>query len=186
MIHKQKVILLIIILIFVHSFAFAQNARLAGFFITYAKEDLLVSMNVKSAFREKIKKAVLSGAPASFSFIISLHHDRNFWFDEKIAEFEITHTIKYNSLKKKFVIKRPWKENLPLVTESFEEAQKLMTEIHGLNIIPLQNLEHGKLYRVKAKAELSRLTLPFYLHYIFFFVSLWDFETDWYTLDFIY
>jgi hypothetical protein len=28
--------------------------------------------------------------------------------------------------------------------------------------------------------------LPFYLHYVLFFLSFWDFETDWYTVDFIY
>jgi len=37
-----------------------------------------------------------------------------------------------------------------------------------------------------AKAELNKLTLPFHLHYVLFFVSLWDFETDWYTIDFVY
>ncbi|NQT10914.1 MAG: DUF4390 domain-containing protein, partial [Desulfobacteraceae bacterium] len=41
-------------------------------------------------------------------------------------------------------------------------------------------------YQIRAKAELGKLTLPFYLHYILFFVSLWDVETDWYTIDFIY
>ena len=36
------------------------------------------------------------------------------------------------------------------------------------------------------KAELEKVRLPLYLHYVLFFVSLWDFETDWFTIDFIY
>ena len=61
-----------------------------------------------------------------------------------------------------------------------------MAEIDSLKIIPLSMLEKGRHYQIQAKAELSKLTLPFYLHYVLFFVSLWDFETDLYALDFIY
>jgi len=39
---------------------------------------------------------------------------------------------------------------------------------------------------LRVKAELEKVRLPLYLHYVLFFVSLWDFETDWYTVDFIY
>jgi hypothetical protein len=35
-------------------------------------------------------------------------------------------------------------------------------------------------------AQLDKIRLPFYLHYVLFFVSLWDFETDWYAVDFRY
>jgi hypothetical protein len=61
-----------------------------------------------------------------------------------------------------------------------------MVDVDGLKIVPLSRLEKGRQYQVQAKAQLSKLTLPLYLHYVFFFVSLWDFETDWYTIDFIY
>ncbi|MGA8181415.1 MAG: DUF4390 domain-containing protein, partial [Desulfobacterales bacterium] len=74
----------------------------------------------------------------------------------------------------------------PQMTQSFDEAQKLMTEIDSLKIVPLKQLEKGGHYQLRAKAELSKVTLPFYLHYVLFFVSLWDFETDLYTVDFIY
>jgi len=71
----------------------------------------------------------------------------------------------------------------------FQQAQKLMTEIDSLEVVLLSKLEKGSRYQTRAKAEVSKLTLPFYLHYVLFFVSLWDFETDWYTMytiDFIY
>ena len=72
------------------------------------------------------------------------------------------------------------------MTKSFEEAQKLMSEINSLSIIPLGRLEKGRQYQLRTKAEVSKKTLPLNLHYVLFFVSLWDFETDWYTIDFIY
>ena len=61
-----------------------------------------------------------------------------------------------------------------------------MSEIDSLKTVPLSRLEKGSQYQIRAKAQLSKLTLPFYLHYVLFFVSLWDFETDWYTIEFMY
>jgi hypothetical protein len=50
----------------------------------------------------------------------------------------------------------------------------------------LGQLEKGQQYQLRTKAEVGKQTLPFYLHYVLFFVSLGDIETDWYTIDFIY
>ena len=111
---------------------------------------------------------------------------QNFWFDKDIADIEVTHTIKYDNLKKEFTVERSWKEDNPEVTKSFKEAKKWMTEIKSLKIIPLNRLEKNEQYQLRVKAEVSKKTLPLYLHYILFFVSLWDFETDWYAIDFIY
>jgi hypothetical protein len=61
-----------------------------------------------------------------------------------------------------------------------------MADIDNLKVVSLDSLEKGVQYQIKAKAKLDKLTLPFYLHYVFFFLSLWDFETDWYTVSFYY
>jgi len=167
------------------SFA-AQDATLSNLIVTNTSNDLLVYMNVEGAFREQTVNAILSGVPASFSFFIKLYQKRSMWFDKAIADIEITNAIKYNNLKKEFVVERSWENGRIHTVQSLEEAQKLMTDVDGLRIISLSKLEKGKQYQIKAKAKLSKLTLPFYLHYVFFFVSLWDFETDWYTIDFIY
>ena len=79
-----------------------------------------------------------------------------------------------------------WDPNQPVVVKSMDAAQKLMTEVDSLQIVPLSRLERGRQYQIQAKAQLNKMTLPFYLHYVLFFVSFWDIETDWYTIDFIY
>jgi hypothetical protein len=98
----------------------------------------------------------------------------------------VTNTVKYDNLKEEFTIKRSWENSGPLVSQSFDEVKKLITEIDGLKIASLEQLKKGQRYQLRAKAELSKVTLPYYLHYVLFFVSLWDFETDWYTIDFTY
>ena len=164
----------------------AQEARLTNVIVTTTRDDLLLYLSVDGAFTDKIKEAVLSGVPVSFSFFTDLYEVQSMWFDRNIADINVAHTIKYDNLKKEFTVQRSWEDNKPVVTESFEEAQRLMTEIDSLKVVSLSQLEKGKQYQIRAKAELSKMTLPFYLHYVLFFVSLWDFETDWYTIDFIY
>lgn len=166
--------------------AFAQEATLTHIIVTNTRDDLLVYLNVEGAFSDKINEAILSGVPVSFSFFINLDRTRDLWIDKEITEIRVIHRIKYDSLKKEFTIRRSWENGKPLVTQSFEEAQKLMAEVDSLKVVPLSSLEKGRQYQIRAKAELSKFTLPFYLHYVFFFMSFWDFETDWYTIDFIF
>lgn len=142
-------------------------------------------LNVEDAFIDEIKKAILSGVPTTFSFFITLYKVRNLWLDNNLADLKISHTLKYNSLKKEFTVTRS-ESSKSVVTQSFGEAQKLMSEIDRLKIIPLSMLEKGSHYQIRANAELNKVTLPYYLHHILFFVSLWDFETDLYAIDFIY
>lgn len=174
------------ICIFLQPLALAQEARLTNIIVTNTRDDLLIYLTVEGAFNEKIKEAVLSGVSFSFSFFITLYRERSFWYDKQLTDIKVFHRIKYDNLKKEFTIRRSWENGKPIITQSFEEAQKLMTEIDSLSVIPLNRLERGRRYQLRAKAELNKLTLPFYLHYVFFFVSLWDFETDWYTIDFTF
>ncbi len=184
--YRNTCIILLVILFFGQNPAFALDARLTNIIVTNTRDDLLLYLNVEGAFREKMKKAVLSGVPTTFSFFITLYRTRNLWIDKKITDLTVTHTIKYNNLRKEFTVKRSWENEEPLIIQSFGEAQKLMGEIDSLKIVPLNTLTKGEHYQIRAKAELNKVTLPFYLHYVFVFVSLWDFETDLYTIDFIY
>ncbi|MGA8181747.1 MAG: DUF4390 domain-containing protein, partial [Desulfobacterales bacterium] len=93
---------------------------LSNIIVTNTRDDLLVYMNVEGAFTPKMKKAILSGVPATFSFFISFYQVRNFWFDYKIRDVKVTNTIKYNNLKEEFVVTRSWEKSGPQVTQSFD------------------------------------------------------------------
>nr|WP_269750842.1 DUF4390 domain-containing protein [Desulfosalsimonas propionicica] len=165
----------------------AQKARLTDMVISNTRDDLLLFVTVEGAFTEQMKQAVLNGIPTSFSFIVRLEKINAFVLPNSlVAEKKVTHTIKYESLKKQFVIRRSWEENRTLTTDSFEKARQWMSEIKSLRIAALDKLQEGKKYRIRAKARLDTVELPFYLNYIFFFVSLWDFETNWHSLEFGY
>jgi hypothetical protein len=183
--HSRAIIIICLVLIG-PSQVFAQDATLTNIIVTNTRDDLLIYLTVEGAFREEMEDAIKSGVPTTFSFFINIYRQRTLWPDKNIAELRVLHTIKYNNLKEEFVIKRSWEAEKEITVKTFDEAKKLMSEIDSLKIIPLSELEKGKQYQIQAKAQLSKVTLPFYLHYVLFFISMWDFETDWYTIDFIY
>ena len=162
-------------------------AKLSDMVLTNTPSSLLLYLKVKEAFNEETQKAVFNGVPTTFSFFISLEEVRSFWRNRKIADFKLKHTLKYNTLKKEFKISRSWEEEAgEQQTISFDEAKSLMTRINGFSLFPLSSLKKGRKYRVRAKAKLSKIDLPFYMHYIVLLSSNWEFETEWYSIEFDY
>lgn len=164
----------------------AENARLKNMTVTNTRDNLLLYLEVENAFTEKILTAVNSGVTITFSFPVTVHKPRNFWFDKKIVNIELSHTIKYDTLKKEYIVTRSWKAPTSLTMKSFDEARTMMTRIDGLTLLPLKDLTKGEEYRVKAKAKLDNLSVANYMKYVLFFLTLWNFETDWNSIDFIY
>ncbi len=162
------------------------KAVLQDIVITNDRDDLISYFKVRGAFTKKITEAVFNGVPTSFSFLVVLYKNRSAWFNKKIVTLKFTSTLKYNALKKEFIVIRPWKTDKAWVTKSFDQARIMMTNVDNLKVVSLDRLRKGEKYQLRFKAELSKVTLPIYLHYIFFFVSLWDFDTNWHTIDFVY
>ena len=69
---------------------------------------------------------------------------------------------------------------------SLEEAEKLMSEVEGYRIVSLDRLGKGISYEVSAMANLSRMTLPFYLRILPVTPQIPRFETEWYSIEFVY
>jgi hypothetical protein len=162
------------------------GADIADISVTNSREDLLLYLKVKDAFTGPIKEAVSSGVPTTFSFFIVLEEVRQLWANRTLVEETLAHTIKYYNLKKEFTVRRSWEEEDPVPLRSFEEAQARMNRIDGFKVIRLDRLKKGKTYRIRVKAKLSKMKLPFYLRYIMVMASIWEFETDWHAVDFAY
>lgn len=185
--YKISILFLCFFLVFSRGTAvWAETARFSELVVSNTGDDLLLYTNIKGAFNEKITEAVKSGVPATFSIYINLHQTRDLWFDKKIKEKAISHALRYDNIKEEYIVERSWEDGQPLVTESFTEATRRMCNIQGLPICEMNKLDKGGKYRIEAKAELDKMTLPFYLHYVFFFLAFWNFETDWHTKSFTY
>jgi hypothetical protein len=153
----------------------AAEATLSDIIVTNTREDLLVFFEIKGCFTREMDEAILNGIPTTFTIFIDLS-----------TAIKIEHTIKYDTLKNEFRVSRSEDQNRELTFKDFASAKKAMAEIKNIKVAPLKGLRKNSKYQLRVKAELEKVRLPFYLHYVLIFVSLWDFETDWYTVDFTY
>lgn len=165
----------------------ARSAKLTDIRITNTPTDILLDLKITGAFSREIQEAIFSGVPTTFSYFILFERNRGIWPNQTLVDVTLTHTIKYNALKKEFAVTRSWDEDgAPIFLRDFTEAGRLMTEIHGFRLVGLDALEQGESYDVRVKAKLTKISLPFYLHYFMMMASVWEFETDWHILEFDY
>lgn len=163
-----------------------EEAVLSQLNLANTRDDLLAYFKVENAFTEKNIQAIENGIPTSFTFYVTLYKTTSSLLDTKITDIKTQSTIKYNSMKKEYTVVCQWKDGPALITKSFDEAKNWMTEVDNLKVVSLNRLIKGDKYQIRMKAELDKVTLPLALHYVFFFVSYWDFETDWYVINFTY
>lgn len=164
----------------------AERATIEDIIITNTTEDLLLYCTVQGCFSEEMNHAILNGVPTTFTFRIELYKRRVFFPDQQITKITLHRTIKYDTLKNEFTLSTEGEENSTQTVKEFFEAKRLMSEINGLKLVPMAEIMPKTTYYVRIKAELNKVRLPFYLHYVLFFVSLWDFETNWHETYFTY
>ncbi|MFQ6758361.1 MAG: DUF4390 domain-containing protein [Deltaproteobacteria bacterium] len=166
--------------------ALAQNATIEELIVTNSSTDLLLFLTVNNAFTKQMEEGIKNGIPVTFNFYVKLERKRNTWLNQQLVSLQFDHTLSYDTLKEEYSIVRSEISGQTFRTKSLAEAKKAMAQLNGPPIVPLKSLlpEAGYLLRVKAK--LAEKTLPLYFHYVIPFLSLWDFETEWYTVEFRY
>jgi hypothetical protein len=157
----------------------SRDARVTDTVITNDASHVTVFAKVTNCFTQKMESAILAGAPTTFTFLLELYQEREGWFDKKITGKNIKQTVKYDMVKKIFFVSCT-DGHQPSEFQDIESAKKAMSEINGIVLSPVAELQKGKKYYIRVKAKLDQVRLPMHMEYVFFFVSHWDFETDWY------
>ena len=138
-----------------------------------------VGFFVERCFTEKIEEAIQTGIKTVFTFYLNLYQKRKWWKDRKVAFLKFHHAIQYDPIRGEYLV--TLEENgSSQVTSSLEEAKGWMAKVEEVEVRPSSQLKPGIPTELRIKAELDPVKLPFHLEYLFFFVSLWDFETKWY------
>lgn len=164
----------------------AEGAVISNLILSSQNDSMTVHLRTEGAFTPEIEAAVKSGVPVTFSYFLVLEAPRSFRPAKTLSDITVTHTIRYNAIRENYTVTRSWEGFTPHISTDFQDAQKQMCTLSNLSIADHVVMEKGKEYRLRAKAKLGELTLPLYLHHILFFLAFWDFETDWYSIDFIF
>jgi len=154
------------------------HAEVGEIHIDQDRQNLEVSFRISNCFTADMEEAVLSGVETTFKILLVLEKPGFPLFQQKLVDVVLDHTIKYDRINNEFQVTRSQNQEV-LTTTDFEEAKKWMSEVNDLPLIPMWRLDKDSEYRLRVKAELSKVHLPLFFRYIFYFVSLWDFETAW-------
>lgn len=186
-----SIFITILILLNYTATVYAQEAFIEDLRVVHG-DNVNLAFAVKGAFTDDITEAINSGIPTSFTYIVKLYKKRSFLPDDYIQTLKFNHTVKFDNLRKEYVITLHrgafGVNDIVLKTEDFEEMKKIMITANDLNFVPKKSFESGYTYRILVKAELDVVNLPLavILDYMLFFIKLWDFETDWYEYNFTY
>jgi hypothetical protein len=160
--------------------AFAQKASIRDVLVKAGDGTWKVSFSVDNCFPEKMQEAIQNGIPATFVFYLQVYQVKSWWRDQKLVSLPFQHTIQYSPIRGEYQVTFGEK-GMSRVTRNFEEAKRWMANVQEVEIKAPLEMKPGSLTYLRIKAELDPVKLPLHLEYLFFFVSLWDFETDWHV-----
>jgi len=166
--------------------AHGQKTAIKDLVITNSKQDLLVFFTLQDAFSKEMEEAVRNGIPVTFTFTLEVKEVREGWMDSELASVSFDHILSYDSLKDEYYVQKGESNGRKVVFDHLNEAIKVMCEINGYRLLPVNQLHSDKDYMLRVRASLVKKELPFKLHYLIPFYSLWGFTTDWVTLPFRY
>jgi hypothetical protein len=164
----------------------AEDASVSDVVVTNTRDHLLVYFTVSNCFTPEMNEAIENGIVTKFKFFVTLSMKRAFWWDNDVAEMQFTHTVKYDNLKEHYEVTLSEAGDKAIIVKSFEKVKKLMADVVALKVVPLHKLHRGRTYQLSMMAQLDKIELPLHLHDVLFFLSLWDFETDWKVIEFRY
>lgn len=185
---RRFIAVLLFILLSLHSFstpAMGNEATIKDVLVTQSIDFIQLYAKVNNAISKEMETAILAGVPTTITFLVDLYQERSLWFDRKVAGVVIKQTLKYDKVKKTFYV---WLHNRgePEGFQDFENAKRAITELNGAVVAPVKQLQRYTPTYIMIKAKLDKVRLPLGMEYVFFFVSLWDFETDWYKQRFMF
>ncbi len=163
-----------------------QEVQFKDITITSSNTHLLLFGIIENDKNNELEEALHSGIPMQFKFFIELFRTRKNWPDEKLISTKFTHTLKYNTLKENYQLELEEQKNRTRTYKILDEAMQTMNDINGFKVIELKELKPDNSYELRMKAELYKKTLPMNLHYVIPFISMWNLETDWHTIEFTY
>jgi hypothetical protein len=163
-----------------HLSAFCEEAYIKGVDVQGNNGVWKVSFLVENCFTEAMDEALQTGIKTDFIFYLNLYQTRKWWKDRKLGSMQFQHSIQYDPIRAEYRV--TLEENgSSRVTSDLEEGKRWMAKVEGVEVRPSSQPKAGIPIELRIKAELNPVKLPFPLEYLFFFVSLWDFETKWHV-----
>ncbi len=160
----------------------AATESISDILITKGNNELLVSARLRGGFTPEIKREIINGVTKEFFYYIVIKRVMPNWLDEEKVSGTVRYLIKYDILKKQFLVTRTADDlTSEQIYDSYDSMVAELSQLDRANLTSLNALNNRAKYYVSIKAEMKAGELPFLLRYLFFFVPYSRFSTDWYN-----
>lgn len=160
----------------------AAAESISDILITKGNSELLVSARLRGGFTPEIKREIINGVSKEFFYYMVIKRVMPNWLDEEKVSGTVRYLIKYDILKKQFLVTRTMAEiTSEQIYDSYDTMVENLSQLDRTGLTPLSVLNDRAQYYVSIKAEMKAGQLPFLLRYLFFFVPYSRFSTDWYN-----
>jgi len=183
MISKLKILsawLVIMIIILMGIFTVEAAPSLVNIGVGTKGKIVVINARLLEGFTDSIEEAIESGVPITFTFEAELRQVNDFWQNTLISTNTISHTIKYDSLKKVYRFTELGKGvKRKIATRNKQKYQQMMLTLDNIPISSARRLNFNEKYyvRIKANLEMDRFWFPF--NHLFFFLPFDNFNAAW-------
>ena len=153
--------------------------RISNLVVTNSERTLLVNMVLLGSLPDGIVEGLGTGISATVRYQVELWQYNAWWFNRRIAAKILERQVIYDVLTKEYRVSPvQGEEREPYVTRDIWEAERVMSEVRILPLVPIGSLRAQDLYYVRARADLRSGAPDASFSKI---VPFWSFrvETDW-------
>lgn len=163
-----------------------ETPEIKDIIVTTSDVDLLLFATVKNGFTQEMINDIKNGIPITFTYQMELVKTSSKWFDTTLVESAVTHTLSFDKTSNQYQVTLSDQNGKVVTTTDINQAKQLMAELNGVKVIALAQLVPDAPYAIHFKVTLKKGSLPLGMHRLLPMSALWDFETDWRTIEFRY
>lgn len=163
-----------------------ESPEVRNIIVTTSDADLLLFATVRNGFTKEMVADMHNGVPIVFTYQMELVKTDGKWFNTTLVESALSRTLTFDPAGRQYTVVFSEQDDKPTTTADLEQAKQLMAELNGVKVIALAQLVPDAPYAIHFKVTLKKGKLPLGLHRLLPLSTLWDFETDWRTIEFRY
>ena len=128
--------------------------RLSDFSVFLNDYDVTVQAVLLGAIPPAFHEAINSGIPAHVRFTVELWQYNRMWPDRLLQSRAIERQVVYNVVTKEFKVGSVAGETRePYISRELREAQRVLSELRGVKLVPAATLDAAELFYVQIRAE---------------------------------